>query len=168
MFEELKDIASKEFSVKIKKVKRETPLTFEELFGVGTKNMDQDKIILTKEEYDDLCANYDKVYEQAKADILDNISDGGTSCHWCIDENRRIGKEEALKQIWHKVADGDLPESNQEIRWIDKTGEHYNGIFHTNIKTLSGDVQMFSSDIGCNFYKDEVIAWTELPTYEEK
>lgn len=71
------------------------------------------------------------------------------------------------KQIWHKVADGDLPENNQEIRWIDKTGEHYNGTFHTNIKTLSGYVQMFSSDIGCNFYKDEVIAWIGLPIYKE-
>jgi hypothetical protein len=27
---------------------------------------------------------YDRVYEQAEADIRGNMADGGTSCHWCI------------------------------------------------------------------------------------
>ena len=35
MFEKLKKIALEEFGVKIKEVKRETPLTFESLFGIG-------------------------------------------------------------------------------------------------------------------------------------
>ena len=119
----------------------------------------EDKIMLAKEEYDDLCANYDKVYEQAKADILGNISDGGTSCHWCIDENRRIGKEEALKQIWHKIEDGDLPE--------------YAGSY----LVVCGDESLPEYDV--DFYENfwhgkrwvhnegRVIAWAELPAYRE-
>ena len=35
------------------------------------------------EEIKDLEADYDRVYEQAEADIHGNIADGGTSCHWC-------------------------------------------------------------------------------------
>ena len=31
---------------------------------------------------------YDRVYEQAEADIHGNIADGGTSCHWCMDKTK--------------------------------------------------------------------------------
>lgn len=122
--------------------------------------MKEDKIILTKEEYDDLCANYDKVYEQAKADILGNISDGGTSCHWCIEENRRIGKEEALKGLWHKVADGDLPEYAGLYLVVcgDKSLPEYDVDFYENHK----DGKRWVHNEG------RVIAWTEPPTYEGK
>lgn len=121
--------------------------------------MNEDKIILTKEEYDDLCANYDKIYEQAKADILGNISDGGTSCHWCIDENRRIGKEEALKQMWHKVADGDLPNYAGSYLVVcgDESLPEYDVDFYENF----WDGKRWIHNEG------RVIAWIELPAYKE-
>ena len=46
-------------------------------------------LVLIKEltvEIKDLEADYDRVYEQAEADIRGNIADGGTSCHWCMDK----------------------------------------------------------------------------------
>ncbi len=41
-----------------------------------------------QEENASLEAEVDKQYEQAKADILGNMSDGGTSCHWCIEQHK--------------------------------------------------------------------------------
>lgn len=41
-----------------------------------------------EEEIKDLEAEYDRVYEQAEADIRGNMADGGTSCHWCMDKTR--------------------------------------------------------------------------------
>lgn len=64
------------------------------------------------------------------------------------------------KIVWHKVAEGDLPTNNQEIRWLDNTNNYYNGIY-------CDDAQQFHADVGCYFDRDEVIAWTELPTYTE-
>lgn len=66
------------------------------------------------------------------------------------------------KIIWHKVADGNLPENYQEIRWVDNTGEYYNGTYCED-----GTEERFTSDLGCDFYRDEVVAWTELPKYKE-
>ena len=40
------------------------------------------------EEIKDLEADYDRVYEQAEADIHGNMADGGTSCHWCMDKTK--------------------------------------------------------------------------------
>ena len=40
------------------------------------------------EEIKDLEADYDRVYEQAEADIHGNMADGGTSCHWCADKTK--------------------------------------------------------------------------------
>lgn len=56
-------------------------------------------VVLTKDEYEDLCNDYDKVYEQAKADILGNMADGGTSCHWCMDEQYQRGRKETAREI---------------------------------------------------------------------
>ena len=57
------------------------------------------------EEIKGLEADYDRVYEQAEADIRGNMADGGTSCHWCIAGHKRdtvhkmqtMIKEECLK-----------------------------------------------------------------------
>ena len=65
------------------------------------------------------------------------------------------------KVVWHKVAEGDLPADNQEIRWVDITNNYYNGIY------CDDDTQQFHADVGCYFDRDEVIAWIELPAYEE-
>ena len=56
----------------------------------------KDALALIKElteEIKDLEADYDRVYEQAEADIHGNMADGGTSCHWCIDKT----KEDTVK-----------------------------------------------------------------------
>jgi hypothetical protein len=41
----------------------------------------------------------DKQYEQAEADILGNISDGGTSCHWCIEQHRTKAIKEFAERL---------------------------------------------------------------------
>ena len=40
------------------------------------------------EEIKDLEEDYDRVYEQAEADIHGNMADGGTSCHWCMNKTK--------------------------------------------------------------------------------
>ena len=63
----------------------------------------EDALALIKElteEIADLEADYDRVYEQAEADIHGNMADGGTSCHWCIDGHRR----DAVKQMQEKLS----------------------------------------------------------------
>ena len=45
-------------------------------------------IIALTEEIRDLEADYDRVYEQAEADIRGNMADGGTSCHWCAEKTK--------------------------------------------------------------------------------
>lgn len=42
---------------------------------------------------------YERVYEQAEADIRGNMADGGTSCHWCIAGHRA----DAIKQMQEKL-----------------------------------------------------------------
>ena len=51
------------------------------------------------EEIKDLEADYDRVYEQAEADIRGNMADGGTSCHWCMDKT----KADTVKRMWYKI-----------------------------------------------------------------
>ena len=55
------------------------------------------------EEIERLEAEIDKQYEQAKADILGNMSDGGTSCHWCIDGHRTAAIKEFAERLASKV-----------------------------------------------------------------
>ena len=58
-----------------------------------------DLINRQKAEIEELEAEIDRQYEQAKADILGNMSDGGTSCHWCIDQHRT----EAIKDFAERL-----------------------------------------------------------------
>ena len=59
------------------------------------------------EEIKDLEEEYDRVYEQAEADIHGNMADGGTSCHWCIDKTREDTVKRMCKRIeeesWYEV-----------------------------------------------------------------
>jgi hypothetical protein len=50
-------------------------------------------------EFEELEAEYEKVYEQAEADILGNLPQGGASCHWCIDKH----KEYAIKEFAERL-----------------------------------------------------------------
>ena len=61
----------------------------------NTRYSDEAEIELTislihelTEEIKDLEADYDRVYEQAEADIHGNMADGGTSCHWCAEKTK--------------------------------------------------------------------------------
>ena len=51
------------------------------------------------DEIKDLEADYDRVYEQAEADIHGNMADGGTSCHWCMDKT----KADTVKKMQEKL-----------------------------------------------------------------
>ena len=66
------------------------PLDKAHLFNATcVQTMCENALFLIKElteEIKDLEADYDRVYEQAEADIRGNIADGGTSCHWCMDK----------------------------------------------------------------------------------
>lgn len=64
------------------------------------------------------------------------------------------------KTIWHSVADGDLPEDDCEVRFVSDTGYHHNGCF---VKAHNA----FYEDGDIKYDIDEVVAWTELPTYKE-
>lgn len=57
-----------------------------------------------QEENASLEAEVDKQYEQAKADILGNMSDGGTSCHWCIEQHRLNAIKEFAEELKAKEA----------------------------------------------------------------
>ena len=64
----------------------------------------KDALALIKElteEIKDLEADYDRVYEQAEADIHGNMADGGTSCHWCMDKT----KADTVKKMQSKLTD---------------------------------------------------------------
>ena len=68
------------------------PLDKAHLFNATcVQTMCENALTLIKElieEIKDLEADYDRVYEQAEADIHANMADGGTSCHWCMDKTR--------------------------------------------------------------------------------
>jgi FtsZ-binding cell division protein ZapB len=59
-----------------------------------------------KAEIERLESEYESVYEQARADILGNMADGGTSCHWCIEQH----KAEAIKEFAEKLKIGEYKE----------------------------------------------------------
>ena len=50
-------------------------------------------------EVKELEAQVDNQYEQAKADILGNMADGGISCHWCIDGHRSAAIREFAERL---------------------------------------------------------------------
>ena len=69
------------------------PLDKAHLFNATcVQTMCENALALIKElteEIKDLEADYDRVYEQAEADIRGNMADGGASCHWCIAGHKR-------------------------------------------------------------------------------
>ena len=68
------------------------PLDKAHLFNATcVQTMCENALFLIKElteEIKDLEADYDRVYEQAEADIRGNMADSGTSCHWCMDKTK--------------------------------------------------------------------------------
>ena len=68
----------------------------------GIVNSVIDLINRQKAEIESLEAEIEKQYEQAKADILGNMSDGGTSCHWCIEQH----EIKAIKEFAERLCEG--------------------------------------------------------------
>lgn len=64
-----------------------------------------------KDEIKDLEEDYDRVYEQAEADIRGNIADGGTSCHWCADKT----KADTVKRMQKRLKRECLIDSGYEV-----------------------------------------------------
>ena len=64
---------------------------------------DKNSIVLTKEEYEELRQNLNKLRQSERANILAEIADGGTSCHWCEEENQKIGYEKGSKETAEKI-----------------------------------------------------------------
>jgi hypothetical protein len=54
-----------------------------------------------KSDLKDAEEEYERVYEQAEADIRGNMADGGTSCHWCIAGHRA----DAIRKMQEKLND---------------------------------------------------------------
>ena len=66
------------------------------------RNKDAVELILElTEEIKDLEADYERVYEQAEADIRGNMADGGISCHWCMDKT----KTDTVRMMREKLND---------------------------------------------------------------
>lgn len=63
----------------------------------------QEKIDELQDEVDRLQSKYDKIEEQVRNNILMNIPDGGTSCHWCMKEQRNYGRQETLKEVFKRL-----------------------------------------------------------------
>jgi cell division septum initiation protein DivIVA len=77
---------------------------------VCSEDMRQDALDLInrqKAEIERLETEYESVYEQARADILGNMADGGTSCHWCIEQHKAEAIKEFAKKVKELFADGD-------------------------------------------------------------
>ena len=68
-----------------------------------------DLINRQRAEIEELEAEIDKQHEQAKADILGNMADGGTSCHWCIEQHRAIAVKEFAERLKATYQDCKFP-----------------------------------------------------------
>ena len=83
------------------------------------EDMCEDALALIKElteEIKDLEADYDRVYEQAEADIRGNMADGGTSCHWCMDGHRR----DVVRKMQERLKSGWCADSERCCEFIDQ------------------------------------------------
>lgn len=67
--------------------------------ALGLIKRQQAEIERLKTENAELEAEVETQYEQARADILGNMADGGVSCHWCIAEN----KKNAIKDFAERI-----------------------------------------------------------------
>lgn len=78
-----------------------------------------------KAEIEMLKGEIDKQYEQAKADILGNMGDGGTSCHWCIEQH----KAEAVKEFAEKInKEAEKVEIDREGDFVEADNEFYDTV----------------------------------------
>ena len=74
-----------------------------------------DLINYQQAEIKELEAEIDEQYEQAEADILGNMPQGGASCHWCIDGHRKY----AIKEFAERL------KGNADVLLVGKNGNYY-------------------------------------------
>lgn len=87
------------------------PLEFKDCANIDVSKLTLDLINRQKAEIEELETEIDKQYEQAKADILGNMADGGVSCHWCIEEHRA----NAIKEFAERLTDLCYKEFGSEL-----------------------------------------------------
>lgn len=70
------------------------------------------------------------------------------------------------KQVWHKVSENDLPKRQGQKVWLCTTSKDY---FMANYydDTLLGGKQFFEISNAGRITLSNVLAWAELPKYEE-
>ena len=73
----------------------------------GYRKLPKDNVVLSKEELEN-------IYEQAEQTVLANIADGGTSCHWCIEQHEKKASKETA-EMYHTLMN-DCIKSNLNIR----------------------------------------------------
>ena len=86
--------------------------------ALGLINRQLAEIEKLKKEINELESEVDRQYEQAEADILGNLPQGGASCHWCIDKHKAYAiKEfvERLKQRFYACPDVNIYAANVHI-----------------------------------------------------
>ena len=97
------------------------------------ERLDADALYLInrqKAEIEELEAEIDKQYEQAEANILANMADGGTSCHWCIDKHQA----NAIKEFAERVK-AETTERYEDIAYKDL----FFGVIDYLVKEMVGD-----------------------------
>ena len=72
----------------------------------------QSYIDCLKAEIKELESEIDRQYEQAEADILGNLPQGGESCHWCIDKHKAYAIKEFAERLKEKSEHFDLEKEN--------------------------------------------------------
>lgn len=79
---------------------------------------DKDRVVLSREEYEN-------IYEQAEQNVLANIADGGTSCHWCIEQHekkeRQKTAEKFARDIFKHITTPEVWEKLRQL-WLSKGG----------------------------------------------
>lgn len=94
--------------------------------------------------------------------MLESSKNYITIATWLVEEGYH-------KTIWHKVADGDLPENHKRIL-LEIKKEYFNDEGYI-VRQVVGSRHIFDNKV--EWWTDtddrnfEVIAWTELPAYKE-
>lgn len=91
---------------------------------------------------------------------LDRVS----PCVSCKELSKALVNAGYHKQVWHKVADGDLPPANTDVLCFGKLRGTRQKAYDLNVYSY---VERCWYGFGFRTDEiDEVIAWTELPKYE--
>lgn len=86
------------------------------------RKIETDDVLLSKEEYENLYTQeqYDKIYEQVEANFIANNTDGGASCHLCMDYHEKKARKEMVDKI---------------CEWLEEIGEH-GRLYATEIRKI--------------------------------